>query len=62
MHLSSSQLGAFFNLGQIVLRRKPTVSKSSKVAVQAADDRQVAAEQVLDVARRVWGRLERENQ
>ena len=49
-------------MGQIVLRRKPTVSKSSKVAVQAADDRQVAAEQVLDVARRVWGRLERENQ
>ena len=29
--------------------------------VQATDERE-AAEQVLDIARRVWGRLERENQ
>ena len=43
--------------------RKSTLTKSSNGAVQAAaDDRQIAAEQVLDVARRVWGRLERENQ
>lgn len=42
--------------------RKNSLTKSSIGAVQAVDDRQVAAEQVLDVARRVWGRLEREHQ
>ena len=50
------------NLSCRLSLRKNSLTKSSIGAVQAVDDRQVAAEQVLDVARRVWGRLEREHQ